>query len=55
MNHPFRVGGRYRNRIGEYEVIELNGPRMVIRYSDGRTLETEVAIQSRIWQHGQQA
>jgi len=51
MNHPFRVGGRYRNRIGEYEVIELNGPRMVIRYSDGRTLETEVATQARIWQN----
>ena len=36
MSHPFKVGESYRNRDGEYDVLELNGPRMVIRYRGGR-------------------
>ena len=51
MNHPFQVGGQYRNRDGEYEVVELDGPKMVIRYSDGRRLEATVKIQKRIWKN----
>lgn len=48
MADPFEVGGTYRNRDGEYEVLELHGPRMVIRYEDGRRLETRVKLQARI-------
>ncbi|MEA3377377.1 MAG: hypothetical protein U9R72_14400 [Chloroflexota bacterium] len=49
MGHPFEVGGTYRNRHGEYEVVEIDGPDMVIRYSNGRRLETTVKLQARIW------
>ncbi len=48
MSHPFKLGGTYRNRDGEYEVVELNGPNMVIRYSDGRQIETTLNLQGRI-------
>jgi len=51
MKHPFQVGGRYRNRHGEYEVVSLDGPKMVIRYSNGSVLETTVELQARIWQN----
>ncbi len=51
MKHPFKVGERYRNRNGEYEVIELKEPQMMIRYSDGRTLKTTIELQARIWQN----
>lgn len=51
MSHPFIVGETYRNRHGEYEVLELDGPRMVIRYLDGRQIETTVKLQARIWKH----
>ena len=51
MEHPFKVGERYRNRNGEYEVIELREPQMMIRYSDGRTLKTTIELQARIWQN----
>jgi len=51
MKHPFRVGERYRNRNGEYEVIRLEEPTMAIRYLDGQTLETTVELQARIWRN----
>lgn len=53
MDHPFEVGGTYRNRDGDYEVLEISGGRMVIRYEDGRRLETTVRLQARIWKHVQ--
>ena len=49
MSHPFIVGETYRNRHGEVEVLELDGPRMVIRYRDGRQIETTVKLQAWIW------
>ena len=51
MSHPFEVGRTYRNRIGEYTVKEIVGDRMTIRYEDGRTLDTTVHIQARIWEN----
>ena len=51
MEHPFRVGETYRNRDGSYEVEEIDGRRMVIRYAGGRRLETTVALQARIWEN----
>ena len=51
MSHPFEVGKTYRNRSGEYVVKEIEGDRMTIRYTDGRTLATNVRIQARIWEN----
>lgn len=34
-DHPFEVGGRYRNRVGEYEVLSLDGDTMTVRFDDG--------------------
>lgn len=51
MKHPFKVGGQYRNRHDEYEVVSLDEPDMVIQYSDGSVLETNVRIQARIWRN----
>jgi hypothetical protein len=51
MSHPFIVGKTYRNRVGEYVVQDIEGGRMTIRYSDGRTLATSVQIQARIWEN----
>jgi len=47
--HPFKVGKQYRNRYGEYQVISINDPNMVIRYLDGRTIESLITLQARIW------
>lgn len=51
MGHVFEIGGRYWNRHGEYEVVELDGANMVIQYSNGRRLETSVERQARIWKN----
>jgi hypothetical protein len=51
MKHPFEIGRKYRNRRGEYEVISLEGSKMVIRYSNGEVLETTVQQQERIWRN----
>lgn len=48
MGHPFRVGGTYTNRKGKYEVVELDGSEMVIRYNDGSQVDTTVKLQWRI-------
>lgn len=51
MAHPFEVGKMYRNRIGEYTVMAIDGDKMTIRYASGSTLATSAAIQSRIWEN----
>jgi hypothetical protein len=33
--HPFEVGGQYRNRRDDYEVLSISGEKMRVRYSDG--------------------
>lgn len=47
----FEVGGHYRNRHGPYEVVNIDGNRMVIRYEDGTMLSTTVKLQWRIWKN----
>jgi len=49
--HPFTVGNQYCNRDGAYQVLSINEPNMVIRYLDGRTLESSIALQARIWEN----
>ena len=49
MKNPFEVGETYRNNLGEYEVISIDEPDMTIQLEDGRTIETTVKLQARIW------
>ncbi len=51
MSHPFEVGKRYRNRVGEYVVEWIEGDKMKVRYVEGGTLVTDVNIQARIWEN----
>lgn len=51
MKHPFEVGGAYRNRKGEYEVLSIAEPMMEIRYRDGAVVKTEIALQATIWEN----
>jgi hypothetical protein len=51
MAHPFEVGKTYRNRIGEYTVVSIDEEQMKIRYTDGKTLQTNVTTQARIWEN----
>ncbi len=54
MAHPFQVGQKYRNRDGEYTVVSISDPTMVIRYADGRTVESPIQLQARIWERIQE-
>lgn len=50
MDITFEVGERYQNRNGEYDVIELDGTRMVIQYLEtGERFDADREIQERIW------
>ena len=49
MGDFFQVGERYANRIGEYEVMEVNTPSLIIKYADtGRVQTVEEELQERI-------
>jgi hypothetical protein len=50
VKHNFKVGDRYRNRNGEYEVLTIDGDTMTVRYDDGREQRLKVAMQATIWQ-----
>lgn len=45
----FEVGGKYENRHGQYEVTEVNGDRMIVKYADGSESDLKMGIQERIW------
>ena len=47
----FELGKQYANRNGSYEVIEINDPKMKVRYDDGSTAELSMNIQFRIWEN----
>jgi len=53
-SHPFEVGKQYRNRDGEYQVISIDEPNMVIRYRDGYIIESSIILQARIWENIQE-
>lgn len=45
----FEIGGRYRNRFGWYEILEISGDRIHIRYEmDGREQTVDIKTQKRI-------
>lgn len=45
----FEVNGTYANRKGSYRVLNINAPKMTVRYEDGTTAELNMNIQARIW------
>ena len=47
----FEVNGVYANRIGKYTVIDLNPPKMTVRYEDGSEAELRMSLQERIWEN----
>jgi hypothetical protein len=44
----FEVGGRYRNRNGWYEVLAVQGGKLVVRYDDGCEARLDAAMQEKI-------
>lgn len=50
-NEYFKVGGRYENRKGAYEVVSVQGPNMVIRWDSGETAETDLKGQLKVIQN----
>lgn len=47
----FEVNETYANRKGKYTVLEVDPPKMRVRYEDGTEAELNVAIQARIWEN----
>jgi hypothetical protein len=47
----FEVNKAYRNRIGDYTVLSIDGPKMRVRYADGSEADLNMAIQARIWEN----
>lgn len=47
----FEVGEKYANRKGEYKVLEIHDPKMMVEYQDGTTAELNIGIQQRIWEN----
>ncbi len=53
-SHPFKVGKHYRNRDGDYVVVSITEPNIVIRYANGYTVESLITLQARIWENIQE-
>lgn len=48
----FEVNGTYANRKGEYIVLEINPPKMRVRFTeDGSEAELKIELQARIWEN----
>lgn len=47
----FEVNGVYANRKGQYTVLEIDPPKMRVRYEDGSEAELNMEIQARIWEN----
>lgn len=47
----FEIGEKYANRKGEYTVLEIHEPKMMVEYQDGTTAELNINIQQRIWEN----
>ncbi len=46
-DYPFEVGGRYRNRLGEYTVLSIEGKTLIVCYADGR--QQTVNVEKQAW------
>ena len=46
--HSFLVGGRYRNRLREYEVLDIAGNKLRVVYDDGIEETLDAETQARI-------
>ena len=44
----FLIGQQYENRKGSYEVLEIQGDAMRIRWNDGKEVDTTATMQSHI-------
>ena len=44
----FLIGQQYENRKGAYEVLEIQGDAMRIRWNDGEEADTTATMQSHI-------
>ena len=44
----FNIGDKYENENGLFEVVEINGGKMVIRYTNGDTVLTTMRLQKNI-------
>jgi len=44
----FKVGDKYKNRKGLFEVISIKGNSMIIQWENGEKISTETALQQRI-------
>lgn len=44
----FRVGRRYQNRLGFYEVIDIKSTELVIRYEDGQETRVDASTAAKI-------
>ena len=44
----FEVGKRYKNRMGTYKVVAVDGDAMDIRWTKGKKVTTSVRLQSRV-------
>ena len=53
-SHPFKVGKHYQNRDGDYVVVSIAEPNIVIRYANGYTVESLIALHARIWENMQE-
>jgi hypothetical protein len=51
IDNPFEVGGQYRNRSGEYEVLAIEDDQMTILYDNGRVQTVGIRVQARIWEN----
>ncbi len=47
----FKVNGTYANRKGKYTVLEINPPKMHVRYEDGSDADLNIERQERIWEN----
>lgn len=47
----FEVNGEYANRKGKYTVLEIDAPKMYVRYQDGTHAELNMNVQARIWEN----
>ena len=47
--YPFLVGDQYFDRRGNYEVLEIQGDKIRIRYDTGQELMADIKVKARIY------